>query len=263
MCILDQEEKQLKSLQKSEKIFGDIYRQIIENKADNYNSIKYYNILAALVVDSIRAVYDISSGSIQVDKRKSSYLKSAVTEYAAGQIAYGDVLLDYEKAFKQLYPLPTPTVAPSQPALITGPNTSAPSQIITSNNPLIQPDVVANSVKKMSYYEAMSPQIKAYFDQELNRFLKGFDTYAVKAPGFFSWTNVQLAVEGFTNTISKLFSGNFNILENLDQPSVDYNTKAILSCTFFKIDINKAIDFNTGLLASPVPFVIGYSYWTE
>jgi hypothetical protein len=168
MCILDQEEKQLKSFQKSEKIFGDIYRQIIENKADNYNSIKYYNILAALVVDSIRAVYDISSGSIQVDKRKSSYLKSAVTEYAAGQIAYGDVLLDYEKAFKQLYPLPTPTVAPSQPALITGPNTSAPSQIITSNNPLIQPDVVANSVKKMSYYEAMSPQIKAYFDQELN-----------------------------------------------------------------------------------------------
>jgi hypothetical protein len=49
----------------------------------------------------------------------------------------------------------------------------------------------------------------------------------------------------------------------MNQPDVEYNVKAILSTNFFKIDINKAIDFNTGFLSSPVPFVIGYSYWTE
>lgn len=274
MCILDQEEKQLKSLQKTEKIFGELYKQIIENKADNYNSIRYYNILAALVMDSIRAVYSIPNGSIEVDKRKSSYLKAAVSEFAGGLVSYGDVLLDYEKAYKQAYPAaaqtPAPTPTPTPIPVITGPNTAAPSLVIQNTNPLIQFDVIVNSVKRMTYYDAMIPQIKAYFDQELNRVVKGMNTYPVKdGVGNFTWKNVELAVSGVKNTLYQLiagnlvFNGNFNFGQALSQPGDDYNTRAVLACTFFKIDLNKAVDPNTGLLATPVPFVIGYSYYVD
>lgn len=267
MCILDQEEKQLRSFQKSEKIFGDLYRQIIENKADNFNSIRYYNILAALVMDSIRAVYSITNGSIEVDKRKSSYLKSAVSEYAAGVVSYGDVLLDYERAYKQAYPAsqtPAPAPTPTPPPIITGPNTAAPSLQITSNNPLIQFDVIVNSVKGTTYYNAMIPQIKAYFDTEIDRVIKGMNAYPLKdGTGDFTWKNVELAFSGFYNAIAQMFSGNFDIFQTLNQPNLDYNTRAKLACTFFKIDLTKAVDANTGLLASPVPFVIGYPFYVE
>lgn len=275
MCILDQEEKQLKSLQKTQKIFGELYRQILENKADNFNSIRYYNLLAALVMDSIRAVYSILSGSIEVDKRKVSYLKSAITEYAAGTISYGDVLLDYENAYKKAYPAPTtpaPTPTPTPPPVITGPNTAASSQQITNPNPLIQFDVIVNSVKNMTYYNAMTPQIKAYFDTELNRVIKGMYAYPLKdGVGLFTWKTVDLMYEGIKSSVVAIFNGNliFNGKANIGlnapllQPAVEYFTKAHLASTFFKIDINKAVDPNTGLLATPVPFVIGYPFYVD
>jgi hypothetical protein len=43
-------------------------------------------------------------------------------------------------------------------------------------------------------------------------------------------------------------------------PAILEDARAVLSCTFFKIDINKSVDTNTGLL-NQISFVPGYSYY--
>jgi hypothetical protein len=270
MCILDQEEKQLKSLQKAEKIFGDIYRQIIENKSDNYTSIKYYNLLAALVIDSLRGMYKISDvlgGDLEIAKKGSAlYVRSALSEYLPGELDLGSVLLEYNRAYKEAFPLTTnirqTTVqgTDSQGNSVTNITRNTQQSRILEIN---APEVIEKSIKNTSYYNAMNPQIKAYFDQELNRVFKGFDKYGQEVSRF-SWEYIQ---QGWKK-VSRLFTefgqyNQFTVGIIMNQPDVEYNVKAILSTNFFKIDINKAIDFNTGFLSSPIPFVLGYSYWTE
>lgn len=260
MCILDQEEKQLRSLQKSEAIFGDLNKQIIENKSDNYTSIKYYNILAALVIDSLRGMYRLPVGSDEIvieKKQQPLYLKSAISEFAPGELDLGSVLIDYTNAYKREFP--------------------------SREFVLRQPEAIERSIKKTSYYEAMVPDIKNFFDQELTRVLNGYNKYVTNNPGFlkgvFSWDNVSRSYEGLQNVYRAIKEGlksTFggapltpgSVLLNtpggigilLTSPSILEDARAVLSCTFFKIDINKSVDINTGLL-NQISFVPGYSYY--
>jgi hypothetical protein len=231
MCILDQEEKQLKSLQKAEKIFGDIYRQIIQNKSDNYTSIKFYNILGAIVVDSLRKMYiitDTLGGSIEIaNKRFPLYLKSALSEFAPAQIDLGTVLIDYRNGYTKAFPLQTnitqTTVqgTDSQGNLVT--NITRNTQQSRLSIELSKPEVIEKSIKNTSIYNALVPEVKAAFDQEFTRFIKSFN-------------------------------------KNVATVDVPFTTMDPKNYSWYKIDINKAVDFNTGILLTPIPFVVGYPY---
>jgi hypothetical protein len=260
MCILDQEEKQLRSLQKSEAIFGDLNKQIAANKSDNYTSIKYYNILAALVIDSLRGMYRLPVGSEEIvieKKEQPLYLRSAISEFAPGELDLGSVLIDYTNAYKREFP--------------------------SREFVLRQPEAIERSIKKTSYYEAMVPDIKNYFDQELTRVLNGYNKYVTNNPGFlkgvFSWDNVSRSYEGLQNVYRAIKEGLKSTFEGaplppesvllstpggvgilIASPAILEDARAVLSCTFFKIDINKSVDTNTGLL-NQISFVPGYSYY--
>lgn len=261
MCILDQEEKQLKSAQKAEALFGDLARQTVENKSDNYTSIKYYNILGALVIDSLRKKIIIvdDDGNFDLSKSPSPlYVRSALSEYAAGEVSLSDILIDYNNSFKRLYPAPL-----KKKELQTTVKRVDP--ILVYENDIKDPETILNTIKGTSYYQAMVPVLKSYFDQELNRVFSGYRNYG-KQVDFWSWEYVSLSWEGGERVLSAISDGELNptTLNKINNsPITEYNLKSTISTTFFKIDINTSVDTNTGLLRRPISFVRGYSYWLD
>lgn len=256
ICILDQDERQIKSLKKAEAIFGDLYKQIIDNKSNNYTSIKYYNILGALVIDSFRKMFkvtDFLGGEIEIAKPKSTlYVRGAISEFAPGEIDLGSILLEYNRAYKEAFPLNT-TIrqtttqgTDNQGRTITNVTTNTQQSREVGLN---TPEVVEKSIKNTSYYKAMVPDIKAAFDQELAKVTKGYNDYIATNtnPATFKFSNIPNILGGI--------GGMINIQVE--------NAGIRLSTNFFKIDINKAIDLNTGFLNTPIPFVVGYFYYED
>lgn len=261
MCILDQEEKQLRSAQKAEALLADLAGQATLNKSDNYTSIKYYNILGALVIDSLRGKIVIADddGNFELSKNTSPlYVRSALAEYAAGEISLSDILIDYNNSFKKAYPAPLKKIELQTKVKRTDP-------ILVYENDIKNPETIVNAIKGTSYYQAMVPELKSFFDQELNRIISGYRIYGKKVD-FWSWENVSFAWEGDKRVFDAISDGELNpvtLSKINNSPIAEYNLKAAVSTTFFKIDINTSVDTNTGLLKRPLSFVRGYSYWLD
>lgn len=263
VCILDQEGKQLKSLRKADSILGDLYKQIIANKADNYTSIRYFNILGALVIDSFRKMFkvtDFLGGTIEVDNNKTPlYVSAALAEFAPGSIDLGTLLLDYTKAYQKTFPLntnitqtTTQSPAPGGGTVTTTNTNTQQSRVVAINTA----DVVEKIIKNTTYYEAMVPDVKVLFDQELAKVVAGYKQYIAtyQQPGFFKFSNLKTYLAS-ASPVSGAVIGAVNVQAQ--------NAVMVTTTTFFKIDINKAIDLNTGFLNKPIPLVFGYYYYEQ
>jgi len=126
MCLLDQEDRQKESLVKASTLLEGLQALVTQNKSDNINSVRYYNILAALTLDLLyvdlnfasniptnlinpAGIYNSDPTTLQllinVPTIKDLLTFKAVTDYGGGSISIDNVLSQAQISALKAYPL--------------------------------------------------------------------------------------------------------------------------------------------------------------
>jgi hypothetical protein len=275
MCILDQEEKQKISKIKGEEVLKDILEEAENKKTENRTAIIYYNILAALVMDCLLNRYKIETPSGVLSIRNAAdplYTKVAITEFSNGLVDFDYVFKDFSSAYLRAFPIAAYDV-----------NRKINYRRDNMNNPVVLTKVIS----EMSLYKAMgsvNSEISTAFNDEANKVITGIQTYIINPDPTISvsrassfqkliwypvFTRAGDAISTTTNMIGSIWEwvkGNgFNYDSNiLNDRNFIYQRNERVNTSIYKIDINKAVDVNTGLLTGPIKsfFISGYQYTT-
>jgi hypothetical protein len=274
MCILDQEEKQKISKIKGEEVLKDILEEAENKKIENRTAIIYFNILAALVMDCLLNRYQIGTNDGVIKIRNTSnplYTKVAITEFSGGLVDFDYVLKDLNSAYLKAFPTPQYDV-----------NRKANFRIDNLNNPAVLTKVIS----EMSIYFALSTasqDVGIAYNNEYSKIMKGYIDYIIpgtKADFFHPTATWGQTVEQTFRPISNIlgalaqipdvvqgeknpFSITIKPEDVKNNPDIQFINAASTATTFSKIDINKAVDVNTGLLNGPIKsfFISGYKYY--
>jgi hypothetical protein len=219
MCVLDQEEKQIRTKKAAEELLKDLFKLGEKNKLKNVASIVYYNILAALTADVLSGRIKVENeyGDLVVrDNTKVLYTRTALKEFVpGGKITLEDVLKDLNNSYLRSYP-----EAKKRRFYDT---------FFYREDNLNDPQVATDIIYGMYYYSYMVPEIKAKFDEEFRRIMSRY-------------------VTGNTSTETVTRDGKGSV-----------TTSVVFDLVFSKIDITKAVDMNTGLLVPNLPMIGGYA----
>lgn len=223
ICLLDQSDKQKITKEKADKLLGDLQKASEANRIENDISIRYYNLLAALSIDALKGSFRVTgpSGDIAIRNQSAPLFSRA----AIIEYASGVITLDYLlKDFNTAYLVAYPIAS-----LDTQRNISFRLDNLDNTN------VLSQVIREMSFYKALNSEIKSRFDAEFNRVL---------------------------NLINSKVPVTTKIAESRDSDvvrgTVGFEKYTIV---FSKIDVNKAVDQNTGNLIFPIPFIQGYPYF--
>jgi hypothetical protein len=275
MCILDQEEKQILSKIKGEEVLKDILEEAENKKTENRTAIIYYNILAALVMDCLLNRYKIETPSGVVSIRNAAdplYTKIAIGEFSNGLVDFDYVFKDFSSAYLRAFPLAAYDA-----------NRKIDYRRDNMNNPIVLTKVIS----EMSLYKAMgsvNSEVGMAFNNEANKVISGIQTYIINPDPTISvskastldkliwypvFTRAGEAAATTGNVIGSIWEwvkGNgFNYDSNiLNDRNFIYKRNETVNTTIYKIDVDRAIDVNTGLLKGPITsfFISGYQYTT-
>ena len=245
VCLLDQAERQKIAEIKAQDLIRDLKDVSDNNKYKNLNSIRYYNILAAITTDIVRKAYIISNdGNVIINKEVPVlYSKTAAQEYSSGTVTIDNIIAQLSNSGKIVSPPQTPRVyfeqrGGRQVKRISGDNT------IKAYN-LTDTLVISDIVKSTSYYKYMVPDVQAEFDEELEKFLTAYKNK--------SYTKVSKAAPAIAG-------GNPNeaLGAAFGPKSANVKTVSDLDYIMFKILQLNAVSDNTGKLIIPLKLYDGY-----
>lgn len=275
MCILDQQDKQILSKKKGEDVLKGILEEAENKKTENRTAIIYYNILAALVMDCLLNRYKIETPSGVVTIRNTAdplYVKAAIAEFSNGLVDFDYVFKDFSSAYLVAFPIAEYDI-----------NRKIDFRRDNMNNPIVLTKVIS----EMSLYKAMRstiPEIGTAFNNESGKVISGIQTYIINPDPTISvsrassldklvWYPVFTRVSDATKTtvnllgsIWDLVTGNgFNYKSDiLNDKNFIYRRNERINTTINKVDIERAVNTNTGLLNGPITsfFISGYQYTT-
>ena len=220
MCVLDQEEKQIRTKQNADNLLKDIFDLAEQNKLKNIASIVYFNILAALTADLLSGRIKVKDelGNIEVrDASKVLYTKAALAEFVpGGKITLDDILKDLKRSYLRSYP--------------NAKKDRFYDDFYYREDNLNDAQVATNVIYGMYYYSYMVDEVRSKFDGE------------------------------FSRIISKYQAGDLtedSVLK--DEVGKTVSTTKVFNLVFSKIDINNAVDMTTGVLVPNVPLIGGYA----
>lgn len=241
-CLLDQQERQLSSIEKSEELKRQLFNQSEENKYDNISSIRYYNILAALTSDIVRRVFSITSlGEVTINPKESNlYIKSALLEYGAQTISLDNILSQLSISAKKIAPnmkafVPRQRTPQELMSGLPGPVPFDPFQvdpyyinqsIVDGYYVLYNTLIISDLIKSTSYYSYMVSDVRSKFDFEFDLFLTRY--------------------KRILSTLQGTAAASVNYL-NLEEFEFSFNILPLSS-----------VSPNTGLLLTPLKVVEGY-----
>jgi hypothetical protein len=250
MCILDQEDKQIKSKIKGEEVLKELLNEAESKKIENTTSIIYFNILAALVIDCLLNRYqiDTTSGAIKVRNiSEPLYTKTAITEFSNGLVDFDYVLKDLNRAYLKAFPVAQ-----------YDENKKVSFRLDNLNSPIVLTKVLS----ELSLYFAMSTA-----NQEVGITFNNEFYNKVGAIAKVKRENDPTTYEAWKAQFLELFRTDDKIVttkEELEAVRLDTQSSRYKKITTFsKIDISRAIDLNTGLFNGPVAsfFITGYPYY--
>jgi hypothetical protein len=269
MCLLDQEEKQILSKKKGEEVLKNILEEAENKKTENLTSVKYFNILAALVMDCLLNRFQIETTNSNIKIRNTAkflYVKSAILDYSDGLLDFEYVLRDLNRAYLKAFPDGIYDI-------------DTKTRVDNINNPMVLTKVIS----ELSIYYAMintSKEVGLAFNNEYYKIMNGYTKYVIKEKSNFAdlaaWgltiqstfrplttfvKNTYLAVTLQRNPFS-ITTTPEDVKNNVE---IQYAIIASNSTTFSKIDINKVVDVNTGLFNGPITsfFISGYKYYKK
>jgi hypothetical protein len=259
MCLLDQDKRQESSKNKADAVLRGLQGRVNANKAANYNSIRYYNILAALVIDVLRGGFSVVDINGNIEKQNITFYTIAATQtYTPGVVSFENLIGEFTNNYLLLYPKTSieeltdvPTTKEGQvEANITVKYFSdrveyyAPEYIaikyvktdsigfVTASNTdfrysnLKNKDLLKSIIDQISYYKTgMVPEIKRLFDSEFERVLGDFESNNYR-------------VLGQENIIREL---------RTKEDAIDFRI----------LDI-KSVDDKTGFIKTPIQLYEGY-----
>jgi len=241
-CLLDQQERQMSSIEKSEELKRQLFDQSEKNKYDNISSIRYYNILAALTSDIVRRAFSITSlGEVTINPKESTlYIKSALLEYGAQSIFLDNVLSQLSISAKKIAPnmkafVPRQRTPQELMSGLPGPVPFDPFQvdpyyinqsIVDGYYVLYNTLIISDLIKSTSYYSYMVSDVRSKFDFEFDLFLTRY--------------------KRILSTLQGTAAASVNYL-NLEEFEFSFNILPLSS-----------VSPNTGLLLTPLKVVEGY-----
>lgn len=275
ICILDQQDKQLKSLERSSQFLRDLLEQSRKNIGDTLRSIRYYKILAALYMDVLRENIFIKDVEGELDFKKDKfgspralYSKAAVQENGGSEITYGDLLTEFQNTYKRLYPKTTETKINR----VTG--TTREGQAVVNEKTTItqsrvteihKDGILENIIENMSYYIDMKDSdIKNIFLSERTKVRSGYEQNATP-PDYTRVFDTGYKVLDYITLIAKnpLSAGNVTGQAMLNATFNAVYLGAIASTTFNLINAETGIDNITGRYLTSTPLVSGYPYFSD
>ena len=219
MCVLDQEEKQIRTKQNADNLLKDIFDLAEQNKLKNIASIVYFNILAALTADLLSGRIKVKDelGNIEVrDASKVLYTKAALAEFVpGGKITLDDILKDLKRSYLRSYP--------------DAKKARFYDDFYFREDNLNDAQVATNVIYGMYYYSYMVEEVRSKFDGEFSRIISKYQA------GDLTQETVTRDGKG---TVA---------------------TSIVFDVVFSKIDINNAVDMTTGILVPNVPLIGGYA----
>jgi hypothetical protein len=275
ICILDQQEKQLRSLERSSQFLRDLLEQSRKNIGDTLRSIRYYKILAALYMDVLREnifIKDVE-GELDFKKDKSGrpralYSRAAVQESGGSEITYGDLLTEFRSTYKRLYPKITETRI-NRVTGTTREGQAAVNQTTTTTQSRVtdisKNGILENIIVNMSYYIDMKDSdIKNIFQSEMTKVRSGYEQHATP-PDYTRVFDTGYKVLDYLALIAKnpLSAGTVTGQAMLNATFTGVYLGAIASTTFNLINIENAIDNITGRYILSTPLATGYPYFTD
>lgn len=247
ICLLDQAERQKISNEKAEDLIRDLKDASDNNKYVNLNSIRYYNILAAITTDIVRKAYVISNvGDVIINKEVPVlYSKTAAQEYGAGTVNIDNITAQLSNSGKIVDPPQTSRVYFEQRGEVQLPRIAGDNTIKPYN--LTDTIVISDIVKSTSYYKYMVGDVQAEFDRELEKFLSAYKNK--------SYIKTQNSRELETAGNVAAATGNPNELVAVN---VRRTNARNFDYIMFKILQTDAVSDSTGKLIVPLKLYDGY-----
>jgi hypothetical protein len=270
MCLLDQDERQVATRAKAEKLLGELQDRTRYLTINNIAAAQVFNILAALVVDVVMGKLKVTSieGVVEIDKKAKLYTKAAVLDMYPDSFesALEDLFQNFQDTYKLLYPkqdadgLSTPLENEGSKILSYGTEYSFPDYKVVYYNEKNRKKIISKTtglpadyseyrvtniknrevlisiIKNMDQWYPYLESLKPAFNDEYYSFISAVPN--VKPTGFKS-----------------LFSADTDLLTAKDFVGKRVKVEAI----FDILDITKVTD-STGLFVTPLPFIKGYKY---
>ena len=277
MCLLDQDERQILTRQKAEKLLKELQGESENKKVENQTSAIYFNILAALSMDVLMQKLVVKSieGVVEVDNtKKPLYAKAAVSEFANGLVDFNYVLKDFQTSYDQLYPKQSSeefsnyfqSIKSNTDDFLVKEKDGTLFTIVDGRKTFIKPrknfvdkDYIKNGVSVNTRAILLSDDNNFYSEEY--RFVNIKDRNALSS----IIKNMSL-YKAMVQEISSTFNNEYNSVTS----NIETNKNNVTEISFkedqsglivkFRIlDLLKVTD-ETGLLVTPLPLVEGYKY---